>query len=84
MSARVSPDLRRTGALPLISASSTGRIYLLTNCPTHVCLLASCLQPPLKLFGLAARYSSALYTAAGKAGNLPTVAAELKTVRHST
>lgn len=36
--------------------------------------------PPLKLFGLAARYSSALYTAAGKAGNLPTVAAELKTV----
>lgn len=37
-------------------------------------------KPPLKLFGLAARYASALYTAAGKAGNLPAVERELKSV----
>lgn len=37
-------------------------------------------KPPLKLFGLAARYASALYTAAGKAGTLAAVEKELKTV----
>ena len=31
---------------------------------------------PLNLFGLPARYASALYTAASKAGNIPVVQAE--------
>jgi F-type H+-transporting ATPase subunit O len=37
-------------------------------------------QPPLNLFGLPARYASALYTAASKAGNIPVVQAEFKTL----
>mmetsp|Transcript_30401 Transcript_30401/g.97004 ORF Transcript_30401/g.97004 Transcript_30401/m.97004 type:complete len:209 (-) Transcript_30401:25-651(-) len=36
--------------------------------------------PPKKLFGLTARYANAAYTAASKAGNLPTVGVEMESI----
>ena len=47
----------------------------------HALFVSFSPQPPLNLFGLPARYASAVYTAASKEGVLERVQSEIKTVR---